>query len=282
MSLLDWTKDYFVRRQVDSPRLAAEMLLAHVLGCERIDLYARFDHAPTDAQRDAYRALVRRAADHEPLAYLVGCKEFYSLRFTVTPAVLIPRPETELLVSRATDRLKALGRPGFMWDVCTGSGCVAVAAARQIDDLTVLATDASADAVAVAAGNAAHHGVDGRVLSRQANLLTRPADCGQMPAFDVITANPPYVATGDDLPPSVRREPPAALLAGPDGLDVIRPLVAAAPDQLSDGGALILEFGRGQADAVRDLIVATGRFAEPAIIRDQQGIERVAVAARSR
>jgi len=281
MRLLEWTKDYFARAQVDSPRLSAEMLLACVLDCERIELYARFDGVPTDRQRHAYKQLVRRAAEHEPVAYLVGGKEFYSLRFTVTPAVLVPRPETELLVSHATDHLKSLGRPGFMWDVCTGSGCVAVATARQVDDLTVLATDVSDEAVAVAAGNAADNGVNGRVLSRQADLLTRPADCGDLPAFDAITANPPYVATGDELPPAVLHEPASALLAGADGLDVIRPLAAAAPDQLADGGALILEFGCGQADAVRDLIVATGRFAEPAIIRDQQSIERVAVAVRT-
>ena len=281
MRLLEWTTGYFSDGQVDSPRLAAEMLLASVLGCQRIELYARFDHVPADAQRDAYRQLVRRAAEHEPVAYLVGCKEFYSLRFTVTPAVLIPRPETELLVAHATDRLKALGRETFMWDTCTGSGCVAIATARQIDGVTVLATDISAEAVAVAAGNAADHGVDERVLCRQSDLLTRPADCADLPAFDVITANPPYVAAGDDLPAVVRHEPAGALLAGPDGLDVIRPLIAAAPDQLADGGALVLEFGRGQADAVRDLIVAAGRFAEPAIIRDQQSIERVAVATRT-
>ncbi len=282
LKLLEWTKDYFARAEIDSPRLAAEMLLAHVLGCERIELYARFDHEPTDQQRSAYRQLVGQAGEHEPVAYLVGCKEFYSLRFTVTPAVLIPRPETELLVAQATDHLKKLAKPAFMWDVCTGSGCVAIATAAQVEDLTVLATDISDEAVAVAADNAAAHSLDGRVMCRHADLLTRPADCGELPLFDVITANPPYVATGDELPPTVLREPAAALRAGAGGLDVIRPLIAAAPDQLADDGLLILEFGQGQADAVRDLIVATGRFAEPTIRRDHQDIERTASARRAR
>ena len=281
LKLLEWTKGYFAQAQVDSPRIAAEMLLAHVLRCRRIELYTSFDYQPTDDQRNAYRQLVRRAARHEPTAYLIGCKEFYSLRFTVTPAVLIPRPETELLVTQATDYLKALGRAAFMWDACTGSGCVAIATAMQLDDLTVLATDISDDAVTVATGNAAAHGLVGRLRCRKADLLARPTDCDDLPAFDVITANPPYVAEGDQVAPSVTHEPPGALRAGPDGLDVVRPLVADAPGQLAEGGVLILEFGCGQADAVRDLIVATGRLAEPAIIRDHQGVERVAVAART-
>jgi len=278
--LLQWTQGYFQQAHVDSPRLAAEMLLAHVLGVERIELYAHFDHEPTDRERNCYRELVRRAADHEPVAYLIGSKEFYSLRFRVTPAVLVPRCETELLVAQAIEHLMGLDRPGFMWDACTGSGCVAIATAVQLPDLTVLATDISEQAVAVAEENARAHGVSGRVRCRQADLLTRVPDCEDLPAFDVITANPPYVAEGDWVDPSVNHEPRSALLGGADGLEVIRPLVAAAPDELAEGGKLIMEFGWGQGDAVRELVVAGRRFAEPIIIRDHQGIERVAVASR--
>ncbi|MHC4563667.1 MAG: peptide chain release factor N(5)-glutamine methyltransferase [Planctomycetota bacterium] len=278
LRLLNWTQEYFGNAHLDSPRLCAEMLLAHVLGCQRIELYARFDQVPPQEKLTEYRELVRRAAGYEPVAYLVGEKEFYSLRFRVTADVLIPRPETEILVAEAVDHLKALGRPGLMWDVCTGSGCVAVAAAKQFDNLTVLATDVSEAAVVIAAENAAAHGLGERVHCRQADLLAVPADREDLSGFDVITANPPYVADGEEVAESVRHEPVGALRAGADGLDVIRPLIAAAPEYLAAGGALILEFGCGQADAVRDLIVAAGRFDEPRILKDHQGIERTAVA----
>jgi release factor glutamine methyltransferase len=279
LRLLQWTQGYLARAGWDEPRLAAEVLLAHVLDCERIQLYARFDTCPNPAQLEAYRHLVRRAAASEPVAYLVGHKEFYSLRFEVTPDVLIPRPETEALVAEAIGHLKALGRPGRVWDACTGSGCVAVALAAQAPDAVVLATDISPAAVKLTERNAARHGVHDRVLARQGDLLALPPDAADLSPFDLVVANPPYVAEGDEVADVVRHEPAEALYAGPDGLACIRPLIAEAGDFLRPGGLLILEFGRGQADAVRDLIVATGRFAEPRILTDHQGIERTAAAA---
>jgi len=155
LRLISWTKDYFAKGGIEDARLAAEVLLAHVLECKRIDLYARFEHEPGPDQLAAYRELVARAGKHEPAAYLVGHKEFYSLEFKVTPDVLIPRPETEMLVSEAIAHVKQLSRPGRVWDVCTGSGCVAVAIATQVKDAEVLATDISPTAIEVAAENVA-------------------------------------------------------------------------------------------------------------------------------
>ncbi len=280
LRLLNWTKEYFVKGEVGDPRLSAEILLAHVLGCKRIELYTRFDYQPATAQLDAYRELVSRARQHEPIAYLAGRREFYSLEFRVTKDVLIPRPETELLVAHAVEHLKALGRPGQMWDACTGSGCVAVAAASCVADLTVLATDISEPAVKVAAQNAALNKVDGRVRCRTADLLTLPEDCGDLKDFDVITANPPYIVAGQPIGESVKHEPALALYAGKEGFELISPIVAAAPKFLRPGGLLAMEFGMDQADGIRDLMLATGEFNEPKILLDHQGIERAAVVLR--
>lgn len=280
LRLINWTKEFFARAEVPDPRLAAEVLLAHSLGCSRVDLYTRFDLVPPEPKLKLYRELVGRAKQREPVAYLVGEREFYSLRFKVTKDVLIPRPETEILVDQAAAHLKSLGRPGRLWDVCTGSGCVAIAAAAQARDAAVLATDVSPAAVAVAGENAAAHKLADRVRCRVADLLSVPEDCDEFAEVDAITANPPYVAEGDEVAPEVKYEPKLALYAGRDGLDVIRKLLAAAPRRLAGGGVLALEFGMGQADAVRNLLHDGGEFDEPRIIRDGQGIERAAVAKR--
>ncbi|MHC4294048.1 MAG: peptide chain release factor N(5)-glutamine methyltransferase [Planctomycetota bacterium] len=278
LRLLNWTQEHFSRCEVDSPRLASEILLGYSLGCQRIELYTRFDHCPTADQLSAYRQLVKRAALGEPVAYLIGEKEFYSLQFKVTPDVLIPRPETELLVSAAVEHLLGLGRPGKLWDVCTGSGCVAVAIASQVPDVTVLASDISAKAISIARENVDAHQLAGRVQCRTADLLNLLKLPGEPNQFDVITANPPYVREGDEVAPSVRYEPPTALYAGKDGLDFIRPIIAGCPPFLTGGGILAIEFGYDQSDAVRDLIIAGGSFESPRILCDYQGIERAAVA----
>ena len=287
LKLLDWTRAYLAQGGVGDSRLAAELLLAHVLGCRRIELYTRFEYAPSADELAAYRLLVRRAAKQEPIAYLVGGKEFYSLRFKVTPDVLVPRPETEILVSEAVAYIRRLGRPQLgrairLWDVCTGSGCVAVAVASQAQEVQVLATDVSPAALAVAAENAGAYGLAGRVRCRAADLLALPDDCGDFAEVQVVTANPPYVAEGDAVAESVRHEPPAALYAGKDGLCFIRRIIVAAPRFLAPGGALVMEYGCGQADAVRDLIIEGGAFDEPRILRDAQAIERAAVAVKRR
>jgi release factor glutamine methyltransferase len=280
LRLLNWTSEYFARADVHEPRLAAEVLLAHVLACERIDLYARFGRIPDEDQRAEFRRLVARARAHEPVAYLVGRRDFYSMRLKVTPDVLVPRPESELLVAEAIGYLHSLGRPGRMWDVCTGCGCVAVATASHVPDVRVLATDISPPAVAVAAENAEAYGLTDRVRCRTADLLTLPDDCGDWRTVDVISANPPYVALAEEIAQEVEHEPELALYAGKTGYEVIRRLVRQAPAFLPAGGAFLMEFGMGQADTVRDLMADSEEFDEPRIVNDHQDLERTAVAIR--
>ncbi len=280
LRLLNWTKDFFERSGMDSPRLAAEVLLSHCIGCERIELYARFDYQPGPDQLKTYRQWVKRAGEHEPVAYLVGLKEFYSLKFTVTPDVLIPRPETEMLVSEAISHLKQLNSAAKVWDVCTGSGCVGIAIASQVNSASVLATDISAEAIAVAKRNAEAHGLTGRVHCLVADLLDLPDDSPLSGPFDVITANPPYVAENDEVAPEVKHEPQLALIASDGGMACIRRIISSAGELIKPGGLLAMEFGYSQASDVRDLIVATGQFAEPLILRDHQEIERAAIAIR--
>lgn len=277
LRLINWTKEYFEKVNLESPRLCAEVLLAHVLGCSRLALYTRFDYQPTPEQLAAFRGLVQRAHGLEPVAYLVGQKEFYSRTFRVTKDVLIPRGETEVLVREAVEHLRRVGGVRRAWDVCAGSGCVGIAMATQVADLTVLATDISSSAVEVATENTRLNKVDSRVRCRVADLLTLPEDCRDLLPFEVITANPPYIAEHQMIADTVKHEPPIALWAGEDGMDFIRPILSAAPGLLAPGGAMIMEFGYGMADAVREAACSAG-FAEPRIISDHQGIERAMVA----
>ncbi len=171
LRLITWTKEYLARAKVEDPRLCGEMLLAHVLGCPRLGLYTKFDLTPPPAQLQVFRDLIKRAGAGEPVAYLTGQREFYSLSFKVTPDVLIPRPETELLVDVALQAAKKIDGPAKLWDVCTGSGCVAIAAAHYAANLRVLATDISEQALAVAAHNVATHKLAERVTLAQGGLL---------------------------------------------------------------------------------------------------------------
>jgi release factor glutamine methyltransferase len=280
LELLNWTQRHLSRAGVEDARLAAEVLLAHVLGCSRIELYARFDRCPREPELAQYRELIRRAAAHEPVAYLVGGKEFYSLDLKVTPDVLIPRPESEILVSEAVRFLRGCEGPTAMLDACTGCGCVAVATAVHAPQTRILATDISAEAVAVAAENAERHGVSGRVTCRTADLLDLPEDCRDAAPLDVITVNPPYVAEGEEVARTVSYEPGVALYAGKTGLECIRNIVEQAPRLLRKGGALMMEFGFGQADDVCNILADSAAFDEPHILRDRQDLERTAVAIR--
>ncbi len=279
LRLINWMKDYFARSGLDEPRLAAEVLLGHVLDCRRLSLYTQFDRTPNSEHLSALRGLVRRAAGGEPIAYLTGRKEFYSLAIKVTPDVLIPRPETELLVDAVLDYARSRNnKPLMLWDVCTGSGCVAVAAAKHCRTLSVLATDISAPAVAVARENVERHGLDDRIRVEQADLLTLPESAEGF--FDIITANPPYVtdAEMEQLPEPVKREPAAALRAGPTGLEFIDPLIRQAQSHLKPNSLLALEIGFGQAGRVYDLLNETGRYENIRFLKDAAGIERAAIA----
>lgn len=280
LKLINWTKDYFEKVQIENPRLCAEVLLAYVLKCQRISLYTRFNYVPTAEELAEYRALVQRAHNFEPVAYLVGQKEFYSLTFKVNKDVLIPRTETEVLAKEALDHLHRTGPLGTVWDVCTGSGCVGIAIAHESKDTLVLVTDISPEAVGVAQANADSNKVADRVRCRVANLLTLPEDCRDLAPFQVITGNPPYISENQGITEVVKHEPSIALWGGKTGMDYMAPIIQQAPALLRSGGALILEFGYAMADDVRDATVATGAYAEPRILCDHQGIERSMVAIR--
>lgn len=253
----------------DSPRAEAERLLARELGVPRTHLVAGLA-AEVDARQHAgFEAAVARRAAGEPYAYIVGSQPFHRIELTVTPAVLIPRPDTEHLVDWALELLAATPA-ARVWDVATGSGCVALAIACAVPRAEVLATDLSPAALAVARDNAAALGChDVEFAQADALLLPDPRR-----RFGLIVANPPYIAEGDPHLPALAHEPRLALVSGADGLDCLRRLVAQAPARLDPGGWLLLEHGHDQGAAVRALLAQAG-FAEVATRRDYGGNERV-------
>jgi release factor glutamine methyltransferase len=277
--LLDWTARFLAEKGSESPRLDAEVLLAHSLACRRIDLYTRHDEVAAADARDAFRKLVRKRVEGCPVAYLVRRKEFFSLAFEVGPAVLIPRPETEFVVMECLRLAKPIERPRVL-DVGTGSGAIAIAVAHQHLGAQVTATDLSPDALAVAARNAERHGVADRVRFLQGDLFA-PVPPGER--FDFILSNPPYIARDDipKLPPGVRDyEPRVALDGGPGGYAVFDRLVAEAGAHLESGGYLIIEIGTPQEKRCRETIAAHGGYELAETIHDYSGHPRVLRARR--
>lgn len=278
--LLQWTADYLKQRGADSPRLDAEVLLAHALSCQRIELYTAFEQPPSEVARTAFRELVRRRAEGTPVAYLVGRREFYSLSFQVTPDVLIPRPETEFLLIRLLDLATPTDRAWTIADVGTGSGILAVCAAKRLAASRLTASDLSPEALAVARKNAEAHGVAEQIEFVAGDLL------GGLPAerrFDFIVSNPPYVTEGefDSLPRDVRDyEPRRALVAGPRGTEVIERLAGEAGDRLTPGGWLLTEISPQLEAPVRALFEADDRFELGATVKDLAGLARVIQARR--
>ncbi len=280
-SVLDYLRraiTFLERRGSATPRLDAEVLLAHVLGIDRVGVYLRFDHPLAAAEVEALRVLLQRRAAGEPVAYLTGRREFWSRPVSVTPAVLIPRPETELLVERALAAVGERGAAIRVLDLGTGSGAIAVALACELEAARIVAIDVSHAAAVVARANATAAGVGDRVATLVADWTSalRPGTC-----FDLIVCNPPYVATAAlaGLQPEVRAEPRLALDGGTDGLAAYRVIVPAAADLLTAGGRLLLEVGEGQASAVAALCAAAGLDAR-GCERDLAGIERAVTAVR--
>ncbi|MEN0110204.1 MAG: peptide chain release factor N(5)-glutamine methyltransferase [Planctomycetota bacterium] len=278
LELLNWTTDFFQSAGNESPRLDAEVLLAEALGCRRIDLYTRFDEVPPVATRDAFKALVKQRGEGAPVAYLVGSREFYSLELHVERGVLIPRPETELLVVKALDAINEADRDVIVADVGCGTGAIAVAIAHQAERAKVVAIDQNPSAVELTRKNAERHGVAERVHAMQGDLFSRvKADR----RFDLIVSNPPYVTTNEliDLDPTVRdHEPHEALDGGPDGCDVIRRLLAAAPDRLAPGGELLVEVSPTIVGLVSELVERTPGLTAGAVLKDLAGLPRVVTA----
>ena len=276
LSVLQWTEQRFRERGVGTPRLDAQLLLAQVLGRDRVYLYAHFDQPLAPDELAAYRGLIQRRLGGEPVAYLVGKKEFRSLELAVDARVLVPRPDSETLVDVALALLPADG--ARVVDVGTGSGAIALAIKKERPDAEVLAVDRSTDAATVARDNATRLGLAVEVV--EGDLL---APVAARAPFSLVASNPPYIPSADiaALAVEVRKEPRAALDGGADGLVVIRRLIAEAPPLLTAGGALALEVGEGQAPAVAALFAADGRWAAATVTKDLAGIERV-VAARLR
>jgi release factor glutamine methyltransferase len=248
------------------------------MGCRRIDLYARIDGQPTDAQRAAFRDMVRAAAEHRPIAYIVGRREFYSLDFLVTPDVLIPRPETELIVERicAWCREHPADRHDLL-DIGTGSGCIAIAAAVRTNSIRAVATDISEPALSIARQNAEKHRVAERIRFAAADGPDLADDLIPAGSFDLVVSNPPYVAERDraSLPANVRDyEPAAALFAGDDGLAFFRRIAAGVDRLLRTGGTLVLEVGAGQADRVEEIFTQKSTWASRRRFCDLAGMER--------
>ncbi len=277
--LLDWTRQHLAEKDVDQPRLCAELLLAHALGCKKIDLYTRFEHVPDEQQRAALRDLVRQAAKRVPIAYLTGKKEFFSLDFEVTPAVLIPRPETELLVEEVISYCRPGNRQSWnILELGTGSGCIAVAAARYVTNARLVASDISAEALAVAGRNVERHGVADRVKLIEADGLQLPVEVIPDGGFDMIVSNPPYVSTEqvELLEPEVARyEPRVALVAGAEGLVFYRLLAGGGAKLLWPGGAVFVEVGCGQHEQVARIFAESDRFELVKVSTDLAGIERL-------
>ncbi len=286
LEILRWTTDYFQKNGVSEPRASAEVLLAHALGLSRLDLYLRHDQPLTAAELARFKALMLRRRQGEPVAYLTGHKEFWSLDLVVTPAVLIPRPETELLVQAALEAAHEFFPPqianrkpetGPSWgaEIGVGSGAVVVALAKELPQMAWVGVDSSRPALEVASLNARRHEVAGRVCFVQGDLLgaLKPG-----PHLALLVANLPYVprAQWEVLPKDIRDyEPQEALQAGDDGLRLLKPLARRAQDFLRPGGWLLLEVGENQAALLRGILEETGAFDLAAPVRDYQGIDRV-------
>ena len=282
--LLQWTTDYLKKSGSASARLDAEILLADSRGCERIQLYTSFDEDPGEAARNRFRELVKRRASGEPVAYLVGRREFYSLMFQTTPAVLIPRPETEFVVIGVLDAVKQLNitdRPVEIADVGTGSGAIAVSVAKHVATCRITAVDVSPDALAVAKANAERHQVTDRVQFLVSDLF---AEVPSSRRFDIVASNPPYVTSAEmaSLSKEVRDfEPQAALLGGREGMDIITRLVDEAAGRIVPGGWLLMEIGPSIEGKVRDLLGAHPRWSGLVISKDLAGLPRVVKVRRS-
>jgi len=268
--------EILARAGIDSARLDAEVLLACAGGWRRAALLARLREALPDGVGARFAALLARRARGEPLAYLTGEKEFWSLSFAVTPDVLVPRPETELLVEAACAHLAARP-PAWVCDVGTGSGCIAVAVAHTQPTVRVVALDASAAALRVAAANALRHGVAARLDLVASDLFAALPETAR---FDVIASNPPYLDDGESAAAEIAWEPRVALWTGREGLQVIERLVGAAPARLRPGGLLAVEIGAGQAPAALALAARAG-FTTARVRPDLAGIPRVLLAERA-
>lgn len=284
----------FDARGIESARLCSELLMSHVIGCERLKLYTDPDRPATELERENLRSLVKRALDHEPIQYLVGEAWFFGLPFTVDRRVLIPRPATETICEHVLQHervnplgTRATGSEGdglLIADVCTGSGCIAVALAKRLPGARVIATDLSEEALEVAQLNAQKHGVADRIDFLQGDLLAplldHPVTRGRG-SIDYLVSNPPYIPDHEwqSVLPNVKaHEPEHALRGGADGLDFVRPLIAAGADLVADGGRMLVEVAASRAHESTALMGAA--LPKTEILADAEGLDRVIVGSK--
>ena len=280
LRMILWSAEYLTDKGVETGRLDAEWLLSASLGVDRLQLYLQYDRPLSSEERDAFKPLLLRRAGREPLQYIIGRAGFRQLELKTDPRVLIPRPETEVLVQEVLEWAAGRGSLGRVWDVGTGTGAVALSLATEGACTRVVATDVSPRALSVAADNAERYDLGGLVEFREGPLF-EPLEEGER--FDIIVSNPPYIAESEraGLQPEVRDwEPPEALFAGKDGLDVIRKLVAGAPERLPAGGLLAFECGLGQAKNIATYLNSTDAFAAVRIRPDLTGRPRFVMAER--
>lgn len=276
LKTLQWTAGYFKRHGIDNPRIDAEILMAHVLACKRIDLYVNHDQPLHAGELERFKGLIQQRVHRMPVAYIIGTKEFWSLEFEVTPDVLIPRPETEGLVEAAL-KLHGTAESISVLELGTGSGIISIALAHERPHWRFWASDLSEKAIEIARINCRKHIPEDRIMFMVGNWFDGVED--HKGVFDLIVSNPPYIPNADlaGLDPDVRNyEPTHALDGGPDGLTDILHIISKAPDYLKPGGGLILEIGYDQGPAVQSLADQAGVFDDIVIEKDYSGHDRVA------
>ncbi|HPS54451.1 MAG TPA: peptide chain release factor N(5)-glutamine methyltransferase [Sedimentisphaerales bacterium] len=282
--LLNWITDYFTKASIADARLSAEMLMSEVLNKQRIQLYTDFEEIVPKPQLDKLHSLIKRAAANEPVAYLIGRTEFYSLEIFVNEHTLIPRPETEQLVEKAIDFLRTRKNKQMVLDLCTGSGCIAVAIAKNFPAADIIATDICESALQVAAKNIENHHLNEQIKLLQGNLFDPVIPQLDTSAFDLIVSNPPYISTEEfeKLDKNVKDyEPKLALLAGDEGLDVYKKIAAQVNQFLKPDAQLIMEIGYKQGPSVKDMLENLHCFSEVKIIKDFQRLDRIVIAKKS-
>jgi release factor glutamine methyltransferase len=282
LKLLNWTNAYFKKNKVAEPRPSAEVLLAHLLSEDRLFLYLNYDRPMEAKELATFRSLVKRRLAGEPNQYITGMQEFWSLPFRVSPDVLIPRPETEVLLETVVEFLGSPETEIPVLDLGTGSGAIAVALAKEFDAIRIVATDSSKAAVKLAQENAALNQVESKIHFVCADMFTAFSPLAAK--FTVVATNPPYISQAEfsGLSRGIRDyEPRYALDGGPDGLAAIKPIITEAPAFLSQRGALIMEIGADQTDSVSTLVRDSQRYESHRIIKDYSGLDRVLLAVKA-
>ncbi len=275
-----YATERLVQAEIQNARFDAEVLLSHLLERDRVWLITHNNDCLDNKRHKLFEDAIDRRSRREPLQYIIGRQEFWGLEFTVTHDVLIPRPETELVVETAIGILRDAGRQTTIVDLCTGSGCIAISLAKELGDTHIFAVDKSSQALVVARENSQRHGVADRIRFLEGDLYAPLEELDIRGLVDVITANPPYIRSGD-LPMLQREvrdyEPELAIIAGREGTEVQQKIIEHASDFLEKHGTLIMELGMGQAEILKRMVDEAGTYDKPEMLKDLAGIDRTLV-----